>query len=49
MEINGTDLEDVAPEELAQMLAEGNPMLVSSGMSRISSMHYFITQVSPFF
>ncbi|XP_039991962.1 interleukin-1 family member A [Xiphias gladius] len=27
MQINGMDLQDLTPEELAQMLAEGNPML----------------------
>lgn len=30
MQINGADLQDLTPEELAQMLAEGSPMLVSS-------------------
>lgn len=33
MQINGKDLQDLTPEELAQMLAEGNPMLVSSWAS----------------
>lgn len=33
MQINGLDLQDLTPEELAQMLTEGNPMLVSSWAS----------------
>lgn len=28
MEINGVDLRDLEPEELAKMIAEGNPLLV---------------------
>lgn len=31
MQINGIDVQDLTPEELAQMLADGNPKLVSSG------------------
>lgn len=34
MQINGVDLQDLTPEELAQMLAEGSPMLVSSQTSQ---------------
>lgn len=34
MQINGADLQDLTPEELAQMLAEGSPMLVSSRASQ---------------
>lgn len=30
MEINGVQLQDLEPEKLAQIIAEGNPMLVSS-------------------
>jgi len=29
MEINGVDLQDLTPDELAQTLSKGNPMLVS--------------------
>lgn len=30
MQLNGKDLQDVTPEELAESLAKDNPMLVSS-------------------
>lgn len=33
MQINGVTLQDIIPEELAEMLAQGNPMLVSSWTS----------------
>lgn len=36
MEINGRDLQDLPPEELAQLLAEDNPMLVSSWASTLA-------------
>lgn len=35
MQINSIDLEDLTPEELAQMLAEGNPMLTVHKAGRI--------------
>uniref|UniRef100_A0A3P8U7V2 Interleukin-1 beta n=1 Tax=Amphiprion percula TaxID=161767 RepID=A0A3P8U7V2_AMPPE len=35
MQINGIDLQDLTPEELAQMLAEGNPMLTVHKAGRI--------------
>ncbi|XP_062274386.1 uncharacterized protein LOC133979773 [Scomber scombrus] len=35
MQINGKDLQDLTPEELAQTLAEGNPMLTVHKMAKI--------------
>ena len=36
MQINGMDLQDLTPEELAQLLAKDNPMLVSSWASSLA-------------
>lgn len=33
MQLNDIDLQDLTPEELAQMLAEGSPKLVSAQAS----------------
>lgn len=39
MQINGINLQDLTPEELAHMLADGNPKLVSSWASQRSMFH----------
>ncbi|KAF3686610.1 hypothetical protein EXN66_Car002282 [Channa argus] len=39
MQINGMDLQDRTPEELAQLLAQGNPLLVVHKASRIKENH----------
>ncbi len=46
MQINGLDLQDLTPEELAQALAEGNPMLVSSGASTVLHIEHIQGRVS---